>query len=284
MNAMWRSVGLVALVAGAAACGGDDAPTRADVVASITDDAVAARYAEFDAAAAGLGDAVDDWCAGGPADAVVTQVAGVRSEWLELVPFWFGPVDDRRSVFIVDPRVNVEDVDELAAGVEPVDATSLRDLAGADQRGLGAVEHLAAGEASERACEYASGATALVVEEGAALADEWTSFGPTLAGSEEQANDSLRDIVSGALRAIEMAGEEPGTPGAAARLAGARWVLLGDGNENSGLAPLLADSTVEQLTAEFDAADAMALERTIVTEVVGELGISVNFSDADGDG
>jgi hypothetical protein len=203
---------------------------------------------------------------------------------LGLVPFWFGPVDDRRSAFVVDPRVNAADVDELLAGDEPVDAASLRDLAGADQRGLGTVEHLLATPPSERGCDYASGATALIVEEGAALTEDWTTFGPTLAPDDAQANDSLRDIVSGALRAVEMAGDEPGTPGTAARLAGARWALLGDGDDITGVAPLLADATVEQLAAEFDAADAMALERTIVTEVVSELGISVNFSDADGDG
>ncbi len=288
MNVMWRRAGLVAMAAGLvgamASCGGDDAPTRADVVASMTDEAVAARFTEFDVAAETLSGTVDGWCGGASADALISQVAAVRGEWLELAPFWFGPVDDRRSVFIVDPRTNSDDIDELVAGDEPVDATSLRDLAGADQRGLGAVGHLAVGEASDRACAYAAGAAALVVEEGAALADEWASFGPTLAGSDEQANDSLRDIVSGALRSIEMAGEEPDAPGADARLAGARWVLLGDGDQFVGLAPLLADSTVDQLTAEFDAADVMALERTIVTEVVSELGISVNFSDADGDG
>ena len=64
-----------------------------------------------------------------------------------------------------------------------------------------------------------------------------------------------------------------------------RWALLGDGGAVEGIAPLL-DRFDHRTTRPPSSTprDAMALERTIMTEVVSELGISVNFSDADGDG
>ena len=63
--------------------------------------------------------------------------------------------------------------------------------------------------------------------------------------------------------------------------------------ESAGLrlGSLLDDAVVQQLRVDFDAAIANpdtdtldAVERTVLTNVVSALGLSVQFSDADGDG
>ena len=261
MNAMWRSSGSRPWSSALASCG-DDAPTRADVVASMTDEAVAARYAAVRTPPP-------------PASARRSTAGAPASRPMPLSPRsprcapsgwsscrsgsvrWTTVVPCSSSTHGSTPTTSTS----WSPVTEPVDATSLRDLAGADQRGLGAVEHLAAGERrrNERA-STPSGPPTLVVDEGAALADDWATFGPTLAGRRRAGQRlAARHREWSARVPSRWPARSPDTPGAEARLAGARWVLLGDGDEIAGLAPLLADATVEQLAAEFDAADAMAL-------------------------
>ena len=52
----------------------------------------------------------------------------------------------------------------------------------------------------------------------------------------------------------------------------------------AGMAPLLDDQTVSSLTDEFARDDAAAAALTIAVDAVSQLGITLNFSDADGDG
>ncbi len=95
----------------------------------------------------------------------------------------------------------------------------------------------------------------------------------------------------------------------AAHLVGLRHVLVGDG-ANSGVAPLFDDGLAQRLRDQFDAADAAVaaidgpllvaidtegntvsalrdavkdIQMTVATEVVSALGVTVGFSDADGD-
>jgi predicted lipoprotein len=262
---------------------GDGGPSRSDAVGDLTEVAVPARFAELAAVAEPLPGDVAAWCAGGDATAITDVVAEVRTAWLATAPFWSGPVMERRSRFSIDPTPNPGTIDELVAGDQQVDATSLRELAGAGQRGLGAIEHLIVAAPTERTCAYATGAAELVAAETAAVAADWRTFGPSLAVDEQTANMALRDMVSDAIGALRIVKATPDAPGNEARVAGVRWLLLGD-ELTPGLAPLLSDATVEQLSAEFDAGAVGEYERTIASSVVGELGITVNFSDADGDG
>lgn len=276
--------GVVALAGALAlsACG-DSGPSRSDVVSSMADEVVPARYAEAAELAADVVPAVEVWCDGGGPDEALAAIDAARGAWIELRPFSFGPANDRRSMFIIDPQVRVEDVDALGEEGIAVDADSLRELAGADQRGWGAVEHLVMGETTERRCAYALGAATLVADELAALADDWVDYGPTLGADDEAANVALRNIVSESLFAAQMVTDEPDPVLDAHRLNGIRLALLGAGPDE-GITLLLSDDLAERLGAELDAADAMDVQVTISTDIVGELGTTVNFSDADGDG
>jgi predicted lipoprotein len=264
------------------ACG-DGGKSRADVVGGLTNEAVPARWATLASEAEAVSAGVSSWCLGGDGDDASAAVAVVRDGWLELAPFWFGPVMSRRSRFVVDPAIVADDIDALAAGIQPVDAAALADLAGADQRGLGAIEYLTAFAPDDRRCEYATGLAELIEGELAALAADWLDYGPGLAAGDAAANMALQDMVSETLFAVRTLKERPDAIGNDAIAAGIRWMLLGD-DDSDGLAPLLTGDTVEQLASEFDAGLPNEYERTIATDVVGALGIAVNFSDADGDG
>lgn len=276
-------VALVMLVGGGLIGGcGDSGPTRAEVVGAVTT-TVSDRYAAFADDVERLGTAVDEWCETGDAETALSTVDAARARWIELSPFWFGPGNDRRSMFVVDPLPNPDDVDALADGDDqPVDATSLRELTGGDQRGLGSLEVLLASPPTPRRCDYARGLVGLVSEEGDALTEAWLTYGDEVAADDESANVALRNIISQSLFAVRMAAE-PDDELADARLAGVRWALVGGGGHD-GITALLSDDTVIRLTGELDAANAAAAEITITTAVVGELGTTINFSDADGDG
>lgn len=274
--------GILAAALGLSACG-DSGPSRSDVVSSMTDELVPSRYAEVADLAADVVPAVEVWCDGGGPDEALAAIAAARGAWIELRPFSFGPANDRRSMFIIDPRVRLEDVDALGEEGAAVDAQSLRELAGADQRGWGAVEHLVMGEPTERRCAYATGAATLVADELAALADDWVDYGPSLGADDEAANVALRNIVSESLFAAQMVTDEPDPALDEHRLNGIRRALLGTAPDE-GITVLLSDDLTEQLASELDAADAMGVQVTISTDIVGELGTTVNFSDADGDG
>jgi predicted lipoprotein len=277
-------VGLLTLVAGVSACGGGG-ENRADVVIPIVADQAPARFDEFAATAGELGAEVTTWCgaADGAGQATIATVEQAQTEWYALKPFWFGPVMDRRSQFIVNFRTDPAGIDELLAAADPVDAATLRDFVGADKRGLEALVYLLGAPADPRRCDYASGIADLVGEEAQAVADEWTTYGPSLVTDEMTANDAIRDIVSNAVFALREI-EKDGTPAIeSGLLAGARAAVLGEGDATA-LTTLIDDATVTQLTSEFDAADAASAEQTLATTVVSELGITLNFSDADGDG
>lgn len=280
----WQRFGaFVALSLLALAACGDPGPSRSEVVGAMTEEWVPERYAEAAELADEVVSAVENWCTSGDPSEARAAVAEARGAWLRLRPFSFGPANDRRSMFIIDPPAREEDVDALGEQGHAVDADSLRDLAGADQRGWGAVDHLLAGENSDRRCEYAIGAASLTAAEFALLADDWAEYGPTLASGDDQANVALRNIVSESLFAAQMVTDEPDPTFDAERLTGIRLALLGD-DTHAGLVPLLSDDVVERLTSELDTGDAGAVQITISTDIVGQLGTTVNFSDADGDG
>lgn len=279
------------------ACSDDD-QSRADVVAAITTEAVPSRFGQFAEAAVVLDEKATQWCGSGRSEPLLASVESVRAEWVSLLPFWFGPVMERRSRFIIDPAVTERDVVQLLDATEPIEASSLRDLYGADQRGLAAIEQLVdlvdGSQPTDRECDYATASAGLVAEEAAALSVEWAVVGPQLGGDETAANESIESMINEILFGIVGLANDPDIASASSKLEGMRWAILGDatpaGDRTGGLSSLLDAAVVEQLVADFDAADELdvdavnAVEVTITTNVVSALGLSVQFSDADGDG
>ena len=276
----------LAIVPALAACGGSG-PSRADVVEPIVGEQIPARFDAFAATAEDLNADVTDWCeSGGPAP--TAEVADAIDQWYGTKPLWSGPVMERRSQFVVHFHVDPEGVAELLASDDPVDSATLRDFVGADQRGLGALAELLAGVPDERRCAYALGIAGLVAEEAGAVADEWHDFGPGLVTDDSSANDVIRDLVSNTSFALRDAAMDPEPAYADGLVDGARWTMLGDDvasdDGTGGLSPLLSDDVVDRLTNELDAGDLAAAQLTTSVDAVSELGVTLNFSDADGDG
>lgn len=298
---MTRPLRLVSLVLAAAlggfACGGDAGPSRADTVAAMTTAAVPDRYLALASQASALTEVAADWCSGDGAE-LADQVAATRVAWASVSPFWFGPVAEQRSRFIIDPTASTDDILEILNATDPLDASALRSLYGADQRGLEAIEEVVEligdDDRSGRPCEYVTASAELVAEETGSLASAWEASGVDFGADDGIANEAIELMVNEVLFGLVTLENDPDVAVAKARLGAMRWAILGDsaasGGAGEGIAPLLDSEVVEQLTQEFDAAaeldgDALAaLEMTITTNVVSALGLSVQFSDADGDG
>jgi predicted lipoprotein len=282
----------VLVMIGLLGCGGATS-SRADVVADMMQTAVPERFGELAQGADELVERVEEWCLSHDDGPTRDQVVQVREEWVALAPFWIGPVTDRRSRFVVDPSVRADEVQRLLDGSEDIDAVTLRQQYGVDQRGLAAVEVVldgVEGAPTDRECGYTTALVQLVAEETRLLATDWVDFGPQQSADEGAANEALELIVNESLFAIDSMAREPASTDSI-RLLGVRWALLGDGTEgSSGISDLLDDDVVERLGAEFTASESLTEEalvevrRTITTNVASALGLSVQFSDADGDG
>lgn len=289
---------VLALAATALASCSSDVAERADVVAALVSDVGAPAFADLAATTGALRSEVDQWCVGDTPTAEVSNlVTQARKQWLGLSPFWFGPTMERRSRFVIDPRVSANEVESLVGMIEPVDAMALRERYGADQRGLGAIDVLLSAEPTATVCNDARANAELVDDEAVALSTEWQSTAAERSANDGAANTTLGSIVNEALFAL-MAAEQRPVDAARAQLAGIRSVFHAstavvstvDG-DRLRLDALLDVAVVEQLRVDFDAALANpdadmldAVERTILTNVVSALGLSVQFSDADGDG
>ena len=344
--------GCLVLVAG---CGGG--PERPAVLADLADEAIVPAYRQFDSAATALHAAAVRLC-DAPSEAALadarTALDAARSAWAYSEPMWVGPVMDRRSWAVVRWPAAVDEIKALIADTSiELDRDRLANRIGADQRGLGAVEHVlytdssgAAGTASAvlsaladpRRCGYLRGVTEVVAEEAAVVAagwtEDWDGAGPYRDQFSAEGGDGLDSIVNDTLFLLERItdlelgpalgamgsevrldaiDEGPAAAGAedlVSRLDGVRAVLIGDQSAGAGLAPLLGDELTGRLSDQLAAARAAAsglepplrraaatssasvaaardavkvIQITVATEVVGRLGVTIGFSDADGD-
>lgn len=291
--------GVVGLSVIVSACGGSEAVSRDEVVAVVADDG-ATVIAGFPATAAAATAAATAACAPTPASVQDTRAAieAARTAWHEAEGYWFGPVADRRSPGFVDWPVNQGDVDELLAAAEPatIDAAYLRDFVGADTRGYSVgLALLNAAPLSTRACDYLLAVTTVAEEEIAAVADAWDDEVDALNADPDDALDMVVNqllMLSSSRDRIDIVARSRAIEG-----------LIFGPDGSSGIAPLLDDDLADRLRAEVDtliaAADATdavevaddpdltdaldAVRATVGTEVVSVLGVTVTFSDADGD-
>ena len=345
----------LALGLGAAGCGAGS-PSRSGVLADLADQTIVPAYQQFEADAAALRDAVTALCSEPTGTAVIdarVALASARRSWSFSEAMQVGPVMERRSWAVVRWPVSVDEIEALIADRSLVlDIDRLANRIGADQRGLGALEHMLHvggdpfGGAIEtvdaledpRRCEYSQGVATVIAAEATLLAAGWTDswdggdpYREQLAaddgdGLDSLVNDSLfllesiTDLELGAaLGAMggppkpESIDEGPAAAGVddlLQRLAGVEAVLVGGDGTGQGLAPLLGEDLTRRLRealagargavvalepplrlAVVESSDAVAAARDAVkavqvmvaTEVVGRLGVTIGFSDADGD-
>ncbi|MBK7167636.1 MAG: hypothetical protein IPH81_20945 [Candidatus Microthrix sp.] len=298
------AIGALAVVGLLTGCsGGTD---RGDVLADLATQGAETLEALPEVAAAATA-AVETACASGEKadfDAAAEDVAAAQTRWHEAEAFWLGPATDLRSNSIVDWPANAQDVDDLVAAEEPatIDVNYLAAYVGADTRGYGAVlTLLEQAPLDERQCDYANAATALAESGIDAVTAAWTDPDDGEPYRDELADPEVGiDAVVNHLLAL-LANKDAAN--LEARSNSVEDLLFGPEGD-SGLSALLDDDLTAQLRSETDeliaatkdgeaAADdepseaALAamneLRATVATQVVAELGVTVTFSDADGD-
>ena len=298
------AVGALVVVGLLTGCsGGTD---RGDVLADLATQGAETLEALPEVAATATA-AVETACASGEKadfDAAAEDVAAAQTRWHEAEAFWLGPATDLRSNSIVDWPANAQDVDDLVAAEEPatIDVDYLAAYVGADTRGYGAVlTLLEQAPLDERQCDYANAATALAESGIDAVTAAWTDPDDGEPYRDELADPEVGiDAVVNHLLAL-LANKDAAN--LEARSNSVEDLLFGPEGD-SGLSALLDDDLTAQLRSETDeliaatkdgeaAADdepseaALAamneLRATVATQVVAELGVTVTFSDADGD-
>lgn len=307
---------IVLLTAGGAACG-DEEPSRAEVLGTFGADVASPAFERFASAASSLTADVVAVCES-PDDATVqaalATVDGTRREWLATQAFWTGPVMERRSEAVVDWPVKVDDIEAFVDRSESGDITPdvVGNNVGADTRGLSAMRYVLTTDdvverlGDERWCDYLESAAAVVAQEADLLVGDWAeswndgpAFVDVLADT-SQTEEWLGMLVNDNILLMHQLTEAPDERGdvapgdaAADRVAG----LAGIASVAGGLGPLLGSELSDRLDAEIDAARfayadgdvdlgrerAEEVEATLATEVAARLGVTIGFSDADGD-
>ena len=257
-------------------------------------------------------------CAPARRESAVADAVGViddaRARWLATEAHWTGPVMERRSPAVTDWPVNGAEIEELVSGSTPgeIDVDVIARRVGADNRGLSALRWVLTRDdavallGDERWCDYLTANAEVIRTESDLVVGDWTESwedGPAfvdLVADGDEAERWLEMLVNDntflAHRLTEAPDDEGDAPPAdvaadrVAQLAGLREVAV-------ELGPLLGDELEARLLAEIDAAAAAydagdveegrtlatEVERTLATEVAAKLGVTIGFSDADGD-
>ncbi len=301
------------------ACG-DDSPSRSDVMAGVASEIAVPAFGTLKDAADELDAAVTSACEAPNRpefDRVLDAVDAATAAWYESEAVWIGPVMERRSTGLVDWPIHEDEIAELLQGAKPGELSEeyLGRSIGADNRGFGAIAWVAssppelAGVDPAVRCEYLDGVAAVAASEVDVVLSSWTEsydggapYSETLAGDSggdvEEQIDMLVNDTLGTLESMRDSAEAAPAPVQAARLRGEQRLYTGSGEQVEGLAPLLGDDLIERLAGELEtavaayehddvtagAAAATDVQRTVATEVVSRLGVTVLFSDADGDG
>jgi predicted lipoprotein len=300
----------------AAGCGGGG-PSRAEVMGEYGREAAIPRFEDHAASTGAVADTIATVCAA-PTESVVADAIGVidsaRERWLATEAHWTGPVMERRSPAVTDWPVNGAEIEELVDGAVPgeIDADVISRRVGADNRGLSALRWVLTRDdavallGDERWCDYLTASAEVIRMEGDLVVGDWTESweeGPAfveLVAEGDVAERWLGMLVNDNTFLAHRLSEAPDDEGDAppidvaadrlAQLAGLREVAV-------ELGPLLGDELEARLLAEIDTAAAAyeagdveegralatEVERTLATDVAGRLGVTIGFSDADGD-
>lgn len=109
-------------------------------------------------------------------DAARSSWSTLRTSWNETRSFRFGPATTERTMNVIDYPIDPAKIDKLLGEQQAFTTTSLAAL-GADQRGLGGIEHVLyrTGDLDAQACSYATAATEIVADATARVLTGWTT-------------------------------------------------------------------------------------------------------------
>lgn len=328
----------------ASACGSADAD-RGDALESAAMQTIVAAYEGFAADAGALDEAAVGFCADPSLEsmsAVGSATADAHASWAFTESMWIGPVMDRRSWAVIDWPIAEDEIDELLADTTiDLDAERIGQRIGADQRGLGAIEHLLDGDLSAfddpHRCDYLLAVTEVIGDEAELIVADWTigsgGEGPWSSVIGTDADTNIDALVNDAVFMLEASADAElgtalgemdreqdiealvegplgfGVDELRGRMAGLRALFVGTPDAR-GISELLGDDLAVRLGEQLDAAEtalaavdgslaAAVVERpadvsaarvaikavqvTVSTEVVSRLGVTIGFSDADGD-
>ncbi len=312
---VWCTAAVVAGLGLVVAACGDDGPSRADVLGDYANDVALPRYERLAATADDLVAAVGEACAA-PSDETVRAgldaVGEARGSWLSTAAMPTGPIMERRSEAVIDWPVRIADIERLITGSTPGDITAevIANNVGADTRGLSALHWVFSNDGvvdrlgDQRWCDYVTSTAAVVATEAHLLLDDWTaSFADGVPFVDVLADDAgnawMGRIVNDSINVVHMLTEAPeDAVDVAADIASDRATqLAGLGEIVTAIGPLLGDELAGRVADEVDAAHAAftdgdvaggrtlagEVEATLATEVASRLGVTIGFSDADGD-
>ncbi|CAN5793332.1 hypothetical protein BH18ACT2_BH18ACT2_17390 [soil metagenome] len=306
-SAALRPLLALALAFVLAACG-DDGPSREEAMSAVATEVGVPSFEGVSANNGEVASAVDAACAAPDARTLgdaVEAIDAARRSWLRSQAVWMGPAMERRSAGRIDWVVDSAGIEELVAGAEELTPELVAEAVGSDNRGLRSLRSVLTRDdaadllADQRWCAYLTSTAAVVAAEGRALFEEWRSFSAELTGDE--VNDWLAMLVNDAVQTVKATTTEPSTEGDApvedpavdrvAQLQGVAAVM-------TRLGPLLCDELDQRLQdalaeamggyesgdVEQGRARAKEVERLLTADVAGKLGVTIGFSDADGDG
>ncbi|HTO01800.1 MAG TPA: imelysin family protein [Microthrixaceae bacterium] len=290
-------------------------PSRADALTQITDEVILPGLQASVDTTATLHTAVKDLCAT-PSDTTLDAARGAwgkaQGAWMATAAYRIGPIGELRSKAKIGYPISTEKLEKhLAKDASEVGLGNIDEL-GADLRGLGAIEYIlftpqSLSSLAPQRCAFAEAAAASVNNGATELSQAWTDGYAREFKSSGQSG--IDDLVNGSLAALASVGDmalgpEAKNSGAAHRALADAAEELGSvravwGDAPGGIDGLVAAKSVEaakSFTNSLDSAIASlddpegafehvkAARIALRTEVASQLGVTVSFTDSDGDG
>ena len=184
----------LALLVGMVGCTQQPPPTKQEVLTSLADDLIVPRFQQVAQDMADLNVALSALCSSagsGELEAARAAWREARAPWMRSQAMWFGPVMDRRSRSVIDWwPVDPERIEKLLSERETIANGDVREFFASTQRGLGAIEYVLfdddqavleqLGAPSGIRCQYLAALGNVIVEETAAIRDEWSGASNSL--------------------------------------------------------------------------------------------------------
>ena len=183
-----------ALLFGMVACTQQPPPTKQEVLTSLADDLIVPRFHQVAQEMNDLNVALSSLCGSGGSNELEAARAAwreAREPWIRSQAMWFGPVMDRRSRSVIDWwPVDPDRIEKLLSERDTIATGDVREFFASTQRGLGAIEYVLfdddqavlekLGAPNGIRCQYLQALGNVIVEETAAVRDEWSGASESL--------------------------------------------------------------------------------------------------------